>query len=267
MPATFHLAAASDLGPVRDLLRAAGLPASDVAPGRQEFVLAREDGRLVGSVGIEVHGRDGLLRSLAVAADLRGRGLGGSLHGRALALAASRGVRTLHLLTVGAERFFAARGYDRVARESVPETLRETPEFKGLCPKSAVCMRRELAGEVRHYPADLLPLRPDVPGAAMWAVALDRTMLTYFEIAAGGRFPGHRHEAEQITLVLEGELWFELSDREVRVGPGEVLAIPSNVWHATRAGDTPVRAVDAWSPPRAAYLGAPPAGAPPVHTP
>lgn len=257
---TFHPATAADLGPVRDLLRAAGLPASDLAEGRQELLLARQGERLVGTVGIEVHGCDGLLRSLAVAADLRGKGLGETLHQRAVALAAARGVRTLYLLTTTAERFFAARGFDRISREAVPDALRTTPEFASLCPASAVCMRRELAGEVRHYPTDLLPLRPDVPGAAMWAIALDRTMLTYFEIAAGGRFPGHRHEAEQITLVLEGELWFELSDREVRVGPGEVLAIPSNAWHATRAGSSPVRAVDAWSPPRKEYLAPPRAG-------
>src|SRR5512142_248645 len=251
---TFRPATAADLGPVRDLLRAAGLPSSDVAEGRQEFLMALQGERLVGTVGIEVYGRDGLLRSLAVADGLRRQGLGGHLHRRAVALAASRGVRTLYLLTTTAERFFAARGFDRVSREAVPDALRATPEFASLCPASAVCMRRELAGEVRHYPADLLALRPDVPGAAMWAVALDRTMLTYFEIAPGGRFAGHRHEAEQITLVLEGELWFELSDREVRVGPGEVLAIPSNAWHATRAGPAPVRAVDAWSPPRMEYL-------------
>ncbi len=257
---TFHPATAADLGAVRDLLRDAGLPFSDLEEGRQELIVARQGARRVGSVGVEVHGRDGLLRSLAVAPDLRGNGLGGSLHWRALALAAARGVRTLYLLTTTAERFFAARGFDRVSREAVPDALRATAEFASLCPASAVCMRRELAGEVRHYPADLLALRPDVPGAAMWAVALDRTMLTYFEIAPGGRFPGHRHEAEQITLVLEGELFFELSDREVRVGPGEVLAIPSNAWHATRAGPAAVRAVDAWSPPRTEYLAPPRAG-------
>ncbi len=257
---TFRPATVADLGPVRDHLRAAGLPSSDVVAGRQEFLVAWQGERLVGTVGIELHGRDGLLRSLAVVDDLRRQGLGGALHRRALALAAARGVRTLYLLTTTAERFFAARGFDRISREAVPDALRATPELASLCPAGAVCMRRELAGEVRHYPADLLPLRPDVPGAAMWAVALDRTMLTYFEIAPGGRFPGHRHEAEQITLVLEGELWFELSEGEVRLGPGEVLAIPSNAWHATRAGPAPVRAVDAWSPPRAQYLS--PANAP-----
>jgi amino-acid N-acetyltransferase len=251
---TFHHATAADLGAVRDLLASAGLPTSDVAEDRQEFLLARDGQRLVGTVGIEAHGPDGLLRSLAVVAVLRGKGLGHGLSGRAVALAAARGVRTLYLLTTTAEPFFAARGFDRIARESVPAALRGTAEFASLCPATAACMRRAIAGAVRHYPADLLPLRADVPGAGMWAVALDRTMLTYFEIAPGGRFQGHRHEAEQITLVLEGELWFELSDGEVRVGPGEVLAIPSNAWHATRAGAGPVRAVDAWSPPRPEYL-------------
>ncbi len=97
----------------------------------------------------------------------------------------------------------------------------------------------------------MLQLRPDVPGAAYFAVALDRVMLTWFEVEPGARFERHTHEADQITMVLEGELLFELdSGREARVGPGEVMALPAGVPHAVRAGDQRVKAVDAWSPPR-----------------
>ncbi len=100
----------------------------------------------------------------------------------------------------------------------------------------------------RYYRADELTLQADVEGAALWEVALDKAMLTYFEVAPESRFERHRHESEQITLVLEGTLYFEVDTRVVRVGRGEVIAIPSWVPHAVFTKGEAVKAVDAWSP-------------------
>jgi quercetin dioxygenase-like cupin family protein len=108
--------------------------------------------------------------------------------------------------------------------------------------------------EVEVYRRDALKMKEDVPGALMWAVALERSMLTYFELAPGTVFPEHSHEAEQITLVLEGELTFRYGGREVTLGPGDVVAIPSNVRHSAETGSMLCRAVDAWSPPRPDFL-------------
>ncbi|OFX25750.1 MAG: hypothetical protein A2V77_05490 [Anaeromyxobacter sp. RBG_16_69_14] len=116
-------------------------------------------------------------------------------------------------------------------------------------------MRKRLNLEPRHFPADVLRLRPDVPGAAMWAVALERTMLTYFELEPHACFERHGHASEQITMVLEGELFFEVNgDDEIAVRTGEVIAVPADVPHAVRTGDRPARAVDAWSPIRSDLL-------------
>jgi arsenate reductase len=105
-----------------------------------------------------------------------------------------------------------------------------------------------------HYPAAALAMRPDVDGAAYWAVALAKAMLTRFEVQPGARFERHAHEAEQITLVLKGSLIFEFDDQPpVTVGAGEVVAIPSNLPHAATAGPEGADAVDAWSPPRAEF--------------
>ena len=104
------------------------------------------------------------------------------------------------------------------------------------------------------YRKNDLPLKPAVPGALMWAVGLDKAMLTYFEMAPDTQFPEHSHQAEQITLVLEGELTFTYNGARETLGPGEVIAIPSNVKHAVRSGSAPCKAVDAWSPVRKEYL-------------
>lgn len=76
----------------------------------------------------------------------------------------------------------------------------------------------------------------------------ENTLLTYFEVEPNSEFVLHSHENEQITLVLEGELFFRVDDREIRVKQGEVIALPANVEHAAFTRDKPVKAVDAWSP-------------------
>jgi quercetin dioxygenase-like cupin family protein len=47
--------------------------------------------------------------------------------------------------------------------------------------------------------------------------------------------PLHHHESEQISMVLEGAIKFELDGREVVVRGGEVLVIPSNLPHCALA--------------------------------
>jgi quercetin dioxygenase-like cupin family protein len=108
--------------------------------------------------------------------------------------------------------------------------------------------------EITVYRKDSLRLREDAAGARFWAVGLDKSMLTYFEMAPGTAFPGHSHDSEQITLVLEGEIDFSFGGRTVTLRPGDVIAIPANEPHSARTRALACRAVDAWSPPRAAFL-------------
>jgi N-acetylglutamate synthase-like GNAT family acetyltransferase len=247
----FRLATPRDEAALRAFLAAAALPTDDVWVGSHEYVLAVAGGELVGSAGVEPCGDDALLRSLAVAPARRRQGLGAALFERAAARAILRGARTAYALTTTAERFCLAHGFDRVPRAEVPAGIAATPQFRSLCPKSAAVFRRRLTDAPAHFPADVLRLRPDVPGAAMWGVALDGAMLTYYELQPATRFELHRHDAEQITMVLEGALYFGLEGgREVRVGAGEVIAVPGGAPHAVWTGEQPTRAVDAWAPPR-----------------
>ncbi|RJQ49943.1 MAG: cupin domain-containing protein [Nitrospiraceae bacterium] len=108
--------------------------------------------------------------------------------------------------------------------------------------------------EIKVYHNDDLSLKPNVPGAKMWAVGLDKTMLTYFEMGPDTKFPEHSHEAEQITLILEGELTFSYGGKTVALKSGDVIAIPSNIVHAASTGEKSCKAVDAWSPVRKEFL-------------
>jgi len=67
----------ADLGEIRNLLNANGLPVEDVSRKLIEGFLVAEDasGAFVGSGGLEHLGASVFLRSLAVASELRGTGI------------------------------------------------------------------------------------------------------------------------------------------------------------------------------------------------
>ncbi len=144
----FAIAAATpdDVPAIGALLRAADLPAGDFADHLAHFLVARQEGAVIGAVGFELHGRDGLLRSLVVAPERRGAGLGDALVRRLAAQARREGVERLYLLTTTAEAFFARRGFAKIARAAVPAAIAGSREFQSLCPASAVCMTRAAAG-------------------------------------------------------------------------------------------------------------------------
>ncbi|MHC4241660.1 MAG: cupin domain-containing protein, partial [Planctomycetota bacterium] len=102
--------------------------------------------------------------------------------------------------------------------------------------------------KVQYFPQGTLKLQSDVPGSKMWSVALEKAMLTYFEVQPNCRHEKHNHESEQITFVLEGELFFELQEGTICVKKGEVIAIPSDIPHAVFTTESTVKAVDVWSP-------------------
>jgi amino-acid N-acetyltransferase len=150
---------------VRALLAAAGLPVADLTTAHlTDFWGCGSDSDLAGVVGLEAYGDVALLRSLAVAPDWQGRGLGAVLLAHAEQAARLRGIGVLYLLTTTAETFFARRGYIRIPRESAPPVLRHSAEFATLCPASAACMTKTLASPVVDPPAtDAMARFEDLP--------------------------------------------------------------------------------------------------------
>jgi amino-acid N-acetyltransferase len=139
-------ASASDLEDVVGLLDAAQLPHQDVtAELLAHFLLVRGRGALIGVIGLEPLGRVGLLRSLAVASQERGRGLGIALTHALERRARGLGIEDLYLLTTTADRFFAKLGYRRVPRADAPPEIQRTTEFRELCADSSILMVRRLA--------------------------------------------------------------------------------------------------------------------------
>lgn len=141
-----------DVDRVERLLRANGLPHRDVREKADRFFLGideDDDGsdgenELVGVGGVEAFGTAGLLRSVVVPEEKRGRGYGTALCDALEARARQGGIRTLYLLTTTAAPFFRDRRYTETDREAVPVSVRESTEFAELCPATATCLRKEL---------------------------------------------------------------------------------------------------------------------------
>ncbi|MGH8242543.1 MAG: arsenic resistance N-acetyltransferase ArsN2 [Steroidobacteraceae bacterium] len=134
-----------DLREIRELLGRHALPTADLDSSQVHFVVARDGAALVAAGGLEIHGSAGLLRSIVVADRHRRSGLGRALVSHVETLARRRGVEELVLLTESAGAFFARLGYTDIARDRAPESVRDSAEFKSLCPLSARCMQKRLA--------------------------------------------------------------------------------------------------------------------------
>jgi amino-acid N-acetyltransferase len=74
----------------------------------------------------------------------RGQGVATQLLAAIEALAASRVVRELYLLTASATGFFEQHGFSRTSRADAPPGIRDTAQFITLCPAAAVCMYKSL---------------------------------------------------------------------------------------------------------------------------
>lgn len=141
-PTAVQPAAGGDFEAIRAILASSLLPSKDVGLPHQRFVVAREDGRILGCAGLEQYGKDGQVRSLAVDWTRRNAGLGTKLHDRLLHEALLAGVHTLYVITATAEDFFERHGYRRVRLDEVPAPIRASEEFRTLAPASAACMSR-----------------------------------------------------------------------------------------------------------------------------
>lgn len=129
---------------IQTLLSSNELPVADLDEALDSLYVGEIEGRRIGVGGLEQYQNVGLLRSVVIEEAVRGVGHGTEVCKQLLNHAQTADITEIFLLTTTAEEFFAQLGFDPIARESVPESIRETREFSDLCPSTAVCMKREL---------------------------------------------------------------------------------------------------------------------------
>ena len=111
----------------------------------ENFVIAEnESGSWIGVAGVELYGESGLLRSVAVDRQFRGRGSGRILVNAILERARDKGIKTVYLLTEDADNYFKHLGFQIVDRKDVDDVVKTSLEFTEACPECALVMRRAI---------------------------------------------------------------------------------------------------------------------------
>lgn len=126
------------------LLATEKLPTDDLPQKLENFVIALQDDEVIGVAGIEIYDNYGLLRSVAVAADYRGKGIANQLLDNLERLDAAQPLREIYLLTETAPEYFSNKGYQKITRAQVPAEVQQSTEFSHVCPQSAIVMKKIL---------------------------------------------------------------------------------------------------------------------------
>jgi quercetin dioxygenase-like cupin family protein len=107
---------------------------------------------------------------------------------------------------------------------------------------------------LKHINWDSVELEHLNPLLDRQLVVGDQIMVARVLLKKGCVVPEHSHHNEQITYILEGALKFDIDGRQIVVGAGEVLCIPSNMPHRAEALEDTLD-LDVFTPPREDWLG------------
>ena len=125
-------------------LRKAGLPCEDVEQsGTLFWRFDTEDDIPAGFAGLELHGPDGLLRSVVTLPPRRRAGVGRAIVAAVEQEARLRGCDVIYLLTEEPD-YFARAGYAALSRDAVPEAIRASGQFQSPIAVAARAMVKEL---------------------------------------------------------------------------------------------------------------------------
>lgn len=134
----------SDLQKIQDLLKRNRLPYGDLKSSKVKFIIKESNGHLMGCIGVEKYGADGLLRSLAVDENYKDNGIGKQLLTELFQKSEQEGMNKLHLLTTTADTYFKRFGFETVDRSNAPKAILQTKEFSEICPASSVYMTKDI---------------------------------------------------------------------------------------------------------------------------
>lgn len=135
-----------DFRDILQLLDMNELPTVGVQQHLHQFLVWEDmaESHIEGCIGLEVYGKDALLRSLSVHPKHQGKGVGSQLLNSIIIQAKKENIKSLFLLTTTADKFFKKHHFTRINREDASRGVKESPEFKSICPSTATCMTKSL---------------------------------------------------------------------------------------------------------------------------
>lgn len=134
----FRLGILEDYPELEKLLEENNLPFQDLLSSNIEFIVATYKENIVGCIGLEIKGHNGLLRSFAVSGDFKNKAIGNRLFELLRSKAQTVGIMKLHLLTTTAELYFLRKGFKNEDRKNTPAEINESTEFSEICPSNSI---------------------------------------------------------------------------------------------------------------------------------
>jgi len=141
---TINPLSGDDLPLITDLLKSFNLPVSDLDTAPIQIFGIKENNNLIAAGALEIYGENAILRSIVVHRNFQGLGLGMHLTRFLETNAKKIGIKNLFLLTTTAESFFKKLNYQFIERDSCPDQIRSSAEFKELCPSTAICLHKPI---------------------------------------------------------------------------------------------------------------------------
>ena len=100
---------------------------------------------------------------------------------------------------------------------------------------------------VRYQDVPLIEL---APGLNSHIVSAEKITVSFVTTEPNCHLPIHRHESEQITIVLDGAADFILDGKLYPLEKGDVFIIPSNSVHGAYVSEKGCRTIEVFAPPR-----------------
>lgn len=129
---------------IKEMLEKDGLPTNDLEEKNVMLFVGELDDSVIACIGLEVYDTIGLLRSLSVKNEFRNKGIGNKMTQYVYQYCKQHEISHLYLLTTTADNYFEKHKFSRITRDKVPTAVKQTNQFRELCPESATVMYKLL---------------------------------------------------------------------------------------------------------------------------
>jgi quercetin dioxygenase-like cupin family protein len=92
------------------------------------------------------------------------------------------------------------------------------------------------------------------PGMKTHIISAEKITLSFVSAEPNAQLPPHRHENEQMMLVLEGDGDYIIEGKLYHVQEGDVVVLPPNTEHGGYDSSKGCRLIDIFSPPRQDFV-------------
>lgn len=101
------------------------------------------------------------------------------------------------------------------------------------------------------YDTSSLAEMPLADGVSIKAVYGEKMSVSFLEMQPGSKLPSHRHQNEQISIIISGEVEYQLGQETKICREGSSIVIPPTVPHAiTAVSHHAVKLLNMFAPPR-----------------